>query len=109
MTEAAPPTPRAWYAALVFGVVALVACVHIVDYLPANDGPQHIMLSTLENSMDGISPALQSQLEHHPPLTANGFRTVYRPLERVMGWAAATRWTESLRGRRRRSWNSRHV
>ncbi len=96
MTEAPPATPRAWYAALVFGVVALVTCVHIVDYLPTNDGPQHIMLSTLENSMDGISPALQSQLEHHPPLTANGFRTVYRPLERLMGWAAATRWTESL-------------
>jgi len=73
-------------------LVALTAqgghAVLTVPIVMTHDGPQHLHSALVESRYDSSAP-LRKTLHHQAPLTANGFRLVFRPLETLFGWRTA--------------------
>lgn len=64
--------------------------VFTVPIVMTNDGPQHLHSAMLESRYESSAP-VREVLHHQAPLTANGFRLVFRPLETLFGWRTAYR------------------
>src|SRR5580658_546356 len=97
--SAARPKPQAGGAFWVMmGLVsaAVVACLWVVDYLPTNDGPQHILAGHLENHYSDPGTVFASHLEPTLQFASRGFSTLFVPLEAIMEWRPALRVTLSI-------------
>lgn len=66
-----------------------VGAIHRVDYLPTHDGPQHIYTVHAKQHLGDVTNGYARYLEAGRPLTAQGFASVFGPLDRVMPWRSA--------------------
>jgi hypothetical protein len=85
-----------YFGALVVTFVLGMATLWCVDYLPTNDGPQHIFLGHVENHYSDPTTIYGRQLEPQPQLTSRGFALWWTPLEPLLGFRDATRVVLSL-------------
>lgn len=77
-------------------VLGLVGSLWTVGYLPTHDGPHHIYSGFLENHLDRMPEPFRDLWHRNPQLTSHGFRLLFVPFERVLGWKDATRLTLSV-------------
>lgn len=85
-----------WLVALLCAWLGGILSLWWVDYLPTNDGPQHIFLGHVQNVYADPSLVYRRQWEPELQLAAKGFSLYYDPLERWLGWRSATRAVLSL-------------
>jgi len=83
--------PREAGAAAVHAAVlaALLAALWCVDYLPTQDGPQHVFSAHARNRLDDPQLGYGRWLEPGTPITNLGFGWVYGGLERFLPWRRA--------------------
>jgi hypothetical protein len=74
-----------------FAVVALVALVaiHVVDYIPTHDGPQHLYASHIFNHFGDSATPYDQYYVPGQPLSVLGFTLLFSPLEALLGWRGA--------------------
>jgi hypothetical protein len=84
-----------WLAAVGFSALLLLA-VGWVDYLPTNDGPQHIFAAHALHRLDDPSLGYGRYLEPGGAITDIGFEAVFGTLERFLPWRPAVRITLCL-------------
>ncbi len=91
--EAAPGAPagRERGAAAVHALVlaAMLAALWCVDYLPTQDGPQHLFSVHAAHRLDDPRLGYGRWLEPGTPITNLGFAWVYGGLERFLPWRRA--------------------
>jgi hypothetical protein len=85
-----------YYAALVASFALGLATLWCVDYLPTNDGPQHIFLGHAENLYGEPNSIYGQQLIPQLQFAGRGFALWWNPLEPLFGFRAATRVVLSL-------------
>jgi hypothetical protein len=68
----------------------------LTDYIPTNDGPNHILAGYLSNHLDEPGRGYDHFLEPATPLTSQGFKTIFAALESLLPWQEALRWTLAL-------------
>jgi hypothetical protein len=83
------------FSGLALAIVTVIA-FWVVDYLPTNDGPDHAFAGYIENHWQSLDERDRAFVLLHGQLTAHGFRVVYVPLERWLGWRDALRTTETV-------------
>lgn len=83
---------------VVAGLVAAtaVAAVWVVDYIPTNDGPEHVLHAHLVNQWRDDPEALRDYLERSSNVTNQGFAVLLAPLERLFPWRTALRLGQSV-------------
>ena len=86
----------AYYGALLISFVLGLATLWCVDYLPTNDGPQHIFLGHAENLYADPNLVYQKQIVPELQFAGRGFALWFNPLEPVLGFRNATRVVLSL-------------
>src|SRR5262245_61258339 len=99
VTTGAPSGAKAIpWSALLGGAlaVALVATLWMVEYLPTNDGPNHVLLGYLSNHLDDAGKGYADFLKPSWPITSLGFQFLFSVLERAMPWRHALRAVLSL-------------
>ncbi len=69
--------------------VLLVGAVWCVDYLPTNDGPQHVFLGYASRHIDDIDKGYGRYLEPNPALTGVGFDALYGVFLIFLPWRPA--------------------
>ena len=84
-----------WLAAGGLSVLLLLA-VGWVDYLPTNDGPQHIFAAHALHRLDDPALGYGRYLEPGGAITDIGFEAVFGTLERFLPWRPAVRITLCL-------------
>ena len=84
-----------WLAAAGFSALLLLA-VGWVDYLPTNDGPQHIFTAHALHRLDDPTLGYGRYLEPGGAITDIGFEAVFGTLERFLPWRHAVRITLCL-------------
>ena len=84
-----------WLAAGAFSALLLLA-VGWVDYLPTNDGPQHIFTAHALHRLDDPTLGYGRYLEPGGAITDIGFEAVFGTLERFLPWRHAVRITLCL-------------
>jgi hypothetical protein len=89
-------TDAVYYGALAVSFVLGVATLWSVDYLPTNDGPQHIFLGHAENLYGDSTTIYRSQFVPQLQFAARGFALWFDPLEPLLGFRDATRVVLSL-------------
>ncbi|TFG95525.1 MAG: hypothetical protein E4H11_04905, partial [Myxococcales bacterium] len=91
--EAAPGAPagRERGAAAVHALVlaAMLAALWCVDYLPTQDGPQHLFSVHAAHRLDDLRLGYGRWLEPGTPITNLGFAWVYGGLEHFFVWQRA--------------------
>jgi hypothetical protein len=85
-----------YYVALFASFALGVATLWSVDYLPTNDGPQHIFVGHAENHYGDASSIYERQFVPQLQFAARGFNLWWNPLEPVLGFRDATRVVLSL-------------
>ncbi len=70
-------------------LLALLAALWCVDYLPTQDGPQHVYSVHAAHRLDDPRLGYGRWLEPGTPVTNLGFAWVYGGLERVLPWRRA--------------------
>lgn len=85
-----------YYAALAVSFVLGLATLWCVDYLPTNDGPQHVFLGHVENLYSDPTTIYGKQLVPQLQFAARGFSLWWTPLEPLLGYRDATRVVLSL-------------
>jgi len=87
----APPAGRERGAAAVHALVlaALLAALWCVDYLPTQDGPQHVFSAHARARLDDPRLGYGRWLEPGAPVTNLGFAWVYGGFERWLPWRRA--------------------
>lgn len=85
-----------YYAALAVTFVLGLSTLWCVDYLPTNDGPQHIFLGHVENLYSDPSTIYGRQFVPQVQFAARGFALWWTPLEPLLGFRDATRVVLSL-------------
>lgn len=85
-----------YYAALAASFVLGLATLWCVDYLPTNDGPQHLFLGHAENLYGDPSTIYHQQFVPELQLASRGFALWYDPLEPLLGFRDATRVVLSI-------------
>ncbi len=86
----------AYYGALAATFMLGMATLWCVDYLPTNDGPQHIFLGHAENLYADPSTIYGQQLIPQLQFAGRGFALWWTPLEPLLGFRDATRVVLSL-------------
>jgi hypothetical protein len=71
--------------------MALALAVAWVDYLPTNDGPQHIFSAYLQNHMDDAGRGWNRYLDRGMLVTGSGFDHLLTFLDRFLSWRSAFR------------------
>ena len=79
-----------WVSAALLSVVA-VGAVFCVDYLPTNDGPQHVFMGFAARHLDDASRGYARYLERSFPVSSLGFDAVYGAALRFLPWRPALR------------------
>jgi len=79
-----------WIALSLFSVVA-VGALFCVDYLPTNDGPQHVFMGFAARHLDDASRGYGRFLERGSPVSSLGFDTIYGAALRFLPWRDALR------------------
>ena len=69
--------------------VATLAAVWTVDYIPTNDGPQHIFTVHARNHLSDPATGWDAYFEPAHPITNRGFAFLFGPLDRLMPWRTA--------------------
>ena len=92
----APRADVAYYGALAVSFALGMATLWCVDYLPTNDGPQHIFLGHAENLYSDPSAIYRQQFIPQLQFAARGFALWWTPLEPLLGFRDATRVVLSL-------------
>src|SRR5687768_15017970 len=84
-----------WLAAtaLSFLVVGSLWCV---DYLPTNDGPQHVFNAHVARRLGDLSRGHGRYLTEGGAITGIGFDTLYGTFERMFAWRNALRLSLSV-------------
>jgi hypothetical protein len=85
-----------YYVALFASFALGVATLWCVDYLPTNDGPQHIFLGHAENHYGDATMIYGRQFVPQVQFAARGFNLWWNPLEPILGFRDATRVVLSL-------------
>jgi hypothetical protein len=85
-----------YYVALALSFVLGLATLWCVDYLPTNDGPQHIFLGHAENLYSDPNSIYGKQFIPQLQFAGRGFALWWTPLEPVLGFRDATRVVLSL-------------
>ena len=85
-----------YYVALAVSFVLGLATLWCVDYLPTNDGPQHIFLGHVENFYSDPTAIYGRQLVPQVQFASHGFSLWWTPLEPLLGYRDATRVVLSL-------------
>lgn len=80
-----------YYGALLIAFVLGAATLWCVDYLPTNDGPQHIFLSHAENLYSDPTTIYSRQFLPQLQFASRGFALWWSPLEPLLGYRNATR------------------
>lgn len=70
---------------------ALVWAIASVPYVPTHDGPSHILSGHIENHFDDPGTIYSRHLSRAPQYASRGFALLFVPLERLLGWMAATK------------------
>jgi len=86
----------AWAVSLLVASVALVAAIHVVPYLPTNDGPQIVLSGYMENHYSDAGSIFPEQVEPALQFAHRGFSMLFLPLEELLGWQPALRVTLSV-------------
>jgi hypothetical protein len=86
----------ALWAALVLASMASVASLWTVDYLPTNDGPQHLLAAHIEAHYGDPGTVYADLLALEPQFAGRGFSMVFLPLQAVLPWKVALRVALSL-------------
>lgn len=73
--------------------VALLIAIWCVDYLPTNDGPNHILLGYLVGHLDDPGKGYAHFVKPAWPVTTLAFHTLFAAFERLMPWKEALRAT----------------
>ena len=83
---------------LVAGVLAAsaVGAIWVVDYIPTNDGPEHVLHAHLVNEWARDSTALEPFLLPTPSVTGHSVGVVFAPRERALPWRTALRLAQSV-------------
>ena len=71
--------------------VALAVAVAWVDYLPTNDGPQHIFSAYLQDHLDDAGRGWNRYLARGALITGSGFDRLLTVLNRLLTWRSAFR------------------
>lgn len=92
--QAVPPGPesapeRAAAAVHALLLLALLAALWCVDYLPTQDGPQHVYSVHAAHRLEDPRLGYGRWLEPGTPVTNLGFAWVYGALERALPWRRA--------------------
>lgn len=69
--------------------LGLLAALWCVDYLPTQDGPQHVFAVHAAQHLDDPGAGYGRFLERGTPVTNLGFSTLFGALERVLPWRRA--------------------
>lgn len=85
--------PLALAALFVAGLAGLVASVLSVELLPLGDSFQHLLGSVARVHVDEEARGYGAYVTANAPATALGFAVVFEPLESLLGWSAAYRFT----------------
>ena len=85
-----------YYGALAVSFALGMATLWCVDYLPTNDGPQHIFLGHAENLYSEPNAVYGRQLIPQLQFAGRGFALWWNPLEPLLGFRDATRVVLSL-------------
>jgi hypothetical protein len=74
-------------------LAAASACWAIlsVDYIPTNDGPQHVVQGYIENHYFDPGTIYRDHLAAAPQHASRGFSLLFLPLEQLMSWKSALR------------------
>jgi hypothetical protein len=79
-----------WLCSAVLSVV-VVGAVWCVDYLPTNDGPQHVFQSFAAQHLDDVQRGYARYLERGTPVSSLGFDSIYGAALRILPWRHALR------------------
>jgi hypothetical protein len=71
--------------------VVLAIAVAWVDYLPTNDGPQHIFSAYLQDHLDDTGQGWNRYLDRGALITGSGFDHLLTVLDRILSWRSAFR------------------
>jgi hypothetical protein len=88
---ARPGSDRVFLAVALLLSLGLALVVAWFDYLPTNDGPQHIFAAYLQAHLDEAGKGWHRYLDHGPLVTGSGFVTLLGLLDRVLPWRPAFR------------------
>ena len=101
-----PPTPapspkrsrstQAAWALIVTSLLLSIGALHVVEYVPTHDGPQHIYVAHIMNHYSDVGAPYADYYVTARPLSALGFTLFFAPLEEALGWRAASRLTMTL-------------
>ncbi|MDB5214737.1 MAG: hypothetical protein JWO86_2664 [Myxococcaceae bacterium] len=81
----------AYFGALLVAFLLGVATLWCVDYLPTNDGPQHVFLGHAENLYSDPTTIYGRQFVPQLQFASRGFALWFNPLEPLLGFRDATR------------------
>ncbi len=88
---------RRWFWATAAALSCLVVgAIWCVDYIPTNDGPQHLFLAYASQHLGDADKGYGRYLEPGAPLTSLGFHTLYGAALRLWEWRPALRVTLSI-------------
>jgi hypothetical protein len=90
-TSTVPRTDRRLLAVAAALSVALAVAVAWVDYLPTNDGPQHIFSAYLQDHLDDAGRGWNRYLARGALITGSGFDRLLTVLNRLLTWRSAFR------------------
>jgi hypothetical protein len=85
-----------YFAALAASFLLGLSTLWCVDYLPTNDGPEHVFLGHVENLYSDPSTIYGTQFVPQVQFAARGFSLWWTPLEPLLGFRDATRVVLSL-------------
>lgn len=85
-----------YYLALFVSFALGMATLWCVDYLPTNDGPQHMFVGHVENLYGDPNLIYGRQFVPQVQFAARGFNLWWNPLEPLLGFRDATRVVLSL-------------
>lgn len=81
----------AFFACALVLSLALAVAVAWVDYLPTNDGPQHIFAAYLQGHLHQPGMGWDRYLDHGALITGSGFVSLLGFLDRLLPWRLAFR------------------
>jgi len=103
LVQASSDKPRSWVSEWGFWCImialasfGLVWALNSVSYLPTNDGPEHILSGHIENHYGDPGTIYANHLVPLSQYAARGFSLLYVPLEKALGWRAATQAVLSI-------------
>jgi hypothetical protein len=79
-----------WLCVALLSVVA-VGAIWCVDYIPTNDGPQHVFQGFAARHLDDTQRGYASYLERSTPVSSLGFDSIYGAALGILAWRHALR------------------